>query len=1017
LQLDVRLPGISIEPLAAPPRAGLPPMDVALFAGFAQRGPCNRAVAVDSIAGFEACFGGDLPLARDNDSGKMLYANLPGSVRAFFANGGRRCWVVRLARTRTHEKRWSLYTGRDMAKPHCAQANRFAVNGMLGRLTNGDENESLVQPAWLTASSMGSWSDNLQLSVRLNQFPFVATDLKKIEFGLHFANPGGLSPGDLIEFISTNVKVRRYAKIVRQDADRTYAIWCASLASATFCGPMRLGAIAPVLHEDQTIFDHRQIARRPVKFTLPQPVAGLKSGQWLEYQKENDAVWVLVSDVQGPQITGSAWRVQPGEAMEVGGLQHHPATLVEGRSTQIICKALGGASLGGKWVQFRSQGEAVWMQVERAVGAALYGQGWQQIASRLPRGRFSARRVTIDIRSEENGRVQTLADINPAQTGDRSVLSLTTDDEDYSADQARRARHRFPLSIEPIDRQSVDAAVARTGQQGFEALAALFGTDQFTSACRDALRHSWLPVGVGPDFAEASTALPQSRPALARDGLSLFDESLFLDPAFADASVGQIISRIEQIRDIDEQQLTGIYAGLDAPDEEFGIASIIAVPDLAQPGWQLSEPTGIPGTPNPGAPDQARWYDHALGCSAKHPDEPKQRLAAPDNSRFLDCSTQVLATPTLSGPTESVADGSFALQWTAAEAGTIFVIEESGSADFAGAVEIYRGTGSQLDLNHKGEGVYYYRLHAELGGNVSAYSAIVVTVGQSDYETTEPDGAILKRLHLAVIRLAAGTADSFALLSLPENYRAKAAIEHSTALRQIANGFGGRDALGRGEERALSYAALYHPWCVYRVSREQALAHDMLASSAPDGWVAGQMAAVARQQGAWIAPANDAFVDVSGLSPLLADAEQPELYRAKINMVRNDPRGFLLMDADTLSADPEWQQINVRRLMILLRRMAIMRGQTYVFESNDDMMRRAVERDLTFALDGMQRRGAFAGRTSAQSFRIAADRRADDYQNGRLAFEIGVAPSQPMRFLNIRLVQHGARLTVAEEAA
>jgi phage tail sheath protein FI len=133
-------------------------------------------------------------------------------------------------------------------------------------------------------------------------------------------------------------------------------------------------------------------------------------------------------------------------------------------------------------------------------------------------------------------------------------------------------------------------------------------------------------------------------------------------------------------------------------------------------------------------------------------------------------------------------------------------------------------------------------------------------------------------------------------------------------------------------------------------------------------------------------------------------------------MVRRLAAGFSLHDADTLSNESDWRQINVRRLMILLRRVALRRGMTYVFESNGPVLRRAVERDLVQMLDDMQRRGAFAGKTSAQSWRVAVQDDAGDRDNGRLVVEIAVAPAQPMRFLTLRLVQRGSRLTILEEA-
>lgn len=59
--------------------------DIAGFVGIAERGPARRAVAIDSWKQFVAVFGG-------------LFANgyLAYVVKAFFQNGGRRCWIVRV---------------------------------------------------------------------------------------------------------------------------------------------------------------------------------------------------------------------------------------------------------------------------------------------------------------------------------------------------------------------------------------------------------------------------------------------------------------------------------------------------------------------------------------------------------------------------------------------------------------------------------------------------------------------------------------------------------------------------------------------------------------------------------------------------------------------------------------------------------------------------------------------------------------------------------------------------------
>lgn len=948
LLVETRLPGISIEPVLSERAPALPRMDIALFAGFAARGPCNIAIAVDSVASYEACFGGDVPLARDRESRETLYANLPAAVRGFFANGGRRCWVVRLARTEAHEARWAEVTGRATLEDDMAVCNRFAIGGMLCRLPGLEGGESKVRPAWLEASSVGSWSDDMEVSARIAQSPFIARGLRQLQFGLAFADPGGLSSGDLIEFIVDGGLVRRYAKVVRFEGGEILAIWCASLA---------------------------RTLRSPV---LP---------------------------------------VQSGTAQIVGQSRRYDAVLTEGERTSVTLETESDNLQEGRWLHFWSQGESVWMLVERIDGATAYGAAWQQVASRLPRGRFTARKLSVDFRIDLNGVRREVTGLNPGISGEQSLHALTTDDEYYSDDERRHAVQGPVLCTSMAERDRVADAMKVTGLSGFDALAQLFGTPAFGQVHRDALRAAWLPVGLDTQFSITATAAPQARDALARDGLSRFDESLFLDPALATATTGQIMPIAERIRDIESGQLSGIHAGLDTPDRKFGIPSIFAAPDAAQPGWREIPSDGIRHMADPGAPSQANWRDHDRGCHALRPLQVGDEPSGPDYSRFLDCGTRLVEGPILSGPRLAVRDGSFTLRWSGGTTGATFVLEESGSADFTGATEIYRGPARRYDRTNMREGAYFYRVHAEIDRNVSSYSAVAVLARAATFDSVPVDAATLRRLHLAIIRMAAGSADMFALLSMPQQFRSAEALRHVRGLRDMSSGAGLPDRLGHNEERALSYAALYHPWVSYRTDRDDGRSMLTLASCPPDGVAAGQMARTASERGSWIAPANDLFVDIVGLSPTIADADQLLLYSNRINMVLRNPRGFLLMDADTLSVEPEWQQISVRRLMILLRRLALMRGETYVFEPNGDVLRRAVERDLSMALGDMHRRGAFAGKTPAQSFRVAADRRAGDQDNGRMVFEIGVAPSQPLRFLNVRLVQQGGRLTVAEEAA
>src|SRR5947208_285009 len=78
----------------------------------------------------------------------------------------------------------------------------------------------------------------------------------------------------------------------------------------------------------------------------------------------------------------------------------------------------------------------------------------------------------------------------------------------------------------------------------------------------------------------------------------------------------------------------------------------------------------------------------------------------------------------------------------------------------------------------------------------------------------------------------------------------------------------------------------------------------------------------ANLRGAWIAPANEPLRGVVALERPAAPALWQELQQLQINVVRQEPGGFVVMSADTLAREEDLRPINVRRLLILLRRMA-----------------------------------------------------------------------------------------------
>jgi phage tail sheath protein FI len=207
-----------------------------------------------------------------------------------------------------------------------------------------------------------------------------------------------------------------------------------------------------------------------------------------------------------------------------------------------------------------------------------------------------------------------------------------------------------------------------------------------------------------------------------------------------------------------------------------------------------------------------------------------------------------------------------------------------------------------------------------------------------------------------------------------------------------------------GEKRALSYGALYHPWVFQRAdgSLPQVIP--------PDGPVSGSIAARAISRGAWVAPANEGLRAILALSPVISDQAWSRLHNEQVNMIRKEPYGFVLLSADTLSADEDLRPINVRRLLILLYRIALRRGTTLVFEPNDESLQRRVRHEFDSILSELYVRGAFAGATPQAAYQVVADSSVNtpsSLDQGRFIVELRVAPSQPTKFIVVRLVHTG----------
>ena len=255
------------------------------------------------------------------------------------------------------------------------------------------------------------------------------------------------------------------------------------------------------------------------------------------------------------------------------------------------------------------------------------------------------------------------------------------------------------------------------------------------------------------------------------------------------------------------------------------------------------------------------------------------------------------------------------------------------------------------------------------------------------------DDEAMREVQRAMIRLCAARADLVALLSLPQHYDGQVASQWHEELTTTPEFYDGDP---------LSYAALYHCWPAIREETTPALAP--LRYLPPDGFVGGMIAARELRRGAWIAPANIALQNAVDLRPAFRDSGWAQLYQRQLNIVRHQPGRYVLMSAMTLAHDRSLRQLSVRRLLILLRKLALREGQRYVFETNNERFRALVQTYFENILTQILERGGL------QAFQVVTNEEINaqnDYDNGRFLIALKVAPTLPIEFITITMLRSG----------
>ena len=193
-------------------------------------------------------------------------------------------------------------------------------------------------------------------------------------------------------------------------------------------------------------------------------------------------------------------------------------------------------------------------------------------------------------------------------------------------------------------------------------------------------------------------------------------------------------------------------------------------------------------------------------------------------------------------------------------------------------------------------------------------------------------------------------------------------------------------------------AALYYP----------RLRLDSGADAGPSGSVAGIIARTDRERGVWKAPAGPgAAIAGAGLDVAITTQRQEILNPQGINVIRAmGSAGPLVWGSRTLSPDPDWKYISVRRTVLYLER-SLRQGLAWTaLEPNDERLWAGVRASADGFMQELWRAGGLMGAAPRDAWFVQCGGQTTtdaDLQQGLLNVVIGFAPIRPGEFLTFRL--------------
>jgi uncharacterized protein len=198
-------------------------------------------------------------------------------------------------------------------------------------------------------------------------------------------------------------------------------------------------------------------------------------------------------------------------------------------------------------------------------------------------------------------------------------------------------------------------------------------------------------------------------------------------------------------------------------------------------------------------------------------------------------------------------------------------------------------------------------------------------------------------------------------------------------------------------------------------NRQQVTGNNQLLEVPPCGHIAGIYARSDRAAGVHQSPANYVLEGVLDLSITVTNSDfkllNSEAATTGVNCLRSlTGRGIRVWGTRTLSSDPNWHYISVRRLFLTVGRWCDRNLASVAFEPNDFKLWLRIERELTAYFESLFQQGALKGNRPQEAFFVKCDDETNPPEiqdSGQVVTEIGLAPTIPCEFIIVRLI-HGS---------